>query len=696
MNEYVTIKEIAQAKGLKSTRSIRMEINKPESKYISREVKVNGGISYEILFSSLEPELQQKLRECETKSPAIVPLNYKPPIITDKARQTANHRMNIVKAALEHRNKYPSIKEADAEFLDLYNSGLYLPKAYEFLGRISIGTLRRYIQAYKKTGNAESLIPQYKITKQGEYNSILDDNMKKVLLALLLHQNKFGYNTAIRLAKQVLIKNGYDEDALPSNITFKRFAEHFRRNHYAEWVLRREGMKAYHDKVEPYIERDISKIEVGDVLIADGHVLNFQVINPFTGKPTRATLVGFLDWKSTAFVGYEIMMTENTQCIASALRNAIINLGIIPKVVYQDNGKAFKAKYFQSCDFDEECFNGVYANLGIHSVFAKPYNARAKVIERFFLDFQEEFEKLMPSYIGTSIENRPAWMNRNEKLHLQLHNQQTKGNIPTVQDAIKYINAWLEYRNQKACPNDRSRSIQEVLNSVRKQDINKSALDYLMMKTESRTINKHGITFLGMHYRSDVILGLRDKVYVRYSLFDLSKVQVYSMKGEFLCVAHRVQKVHPMANVLGTVKDMEEYKQQYQRQQKIKSRLVKQIKKTFTKDELQVLEIEPEPVLEIEEQPKPKRERKLTPREQQMNVPIFNSNYEKYEWLMTNGTTNPQDRKWLADYIKSDEYYNLYADCEQRAENGNDEFSFVDPFNASNQEGDENYEENIY
>ena len=412
MNEYVTIKEIAQAKGLKSTRSIRMEINKPESKYISREVKVNGGISYEILFSSLEPELQQKLRECETKSTAIVPLNYKPPVITDKARQTANHRMNIVKAALEHRNKYSSIKEADAEFLDLYNSGLYLPKAYEFLGSISIGTLRRYIQAYKKTGNAESLIPQYKITKQGEYNSILDDNMKKVLLALLLHQNKFGYNTAIRLAKQVLIKNGYDEDALPSNITFKRFAEHFRKNNYAEWVLRREGMKAYHDKVEPYIERDISKIEVGDVLIADGHVLNFQVINPFTGKPTRATLVGFLDWKSTALVGYEIMMTENTQCIASALRNAIINLGIIPKVVYQDNGKAFKAKYFQSCDFDEECFNGVYANLDIHSVFAKPYNARAKVIERFFLDFQEEFEKLMPSYIGTSIENRPAWMNR--------------------------------------------------------------------------------------------------------------------------------------------------------------------------------------------------------------------------------------------------------------------------------------------
>lgn len=685
--EYIHIKEIAQAKGLKSTRSIRIELNKPESKYISREVKVNGGTSYEILFSSLEPELQQKLRESETKSTALVPLNYQPPVITDKARLTATHRMNIVKAALEHRTKYDTQKQADHDFLEVYNTGLFLPKAYEFLGSISIRTLRRYIQAYLKSGNAQSLVPQYKITKQGEYNGILNDDMKKVLLALLLHQNRFGFNTAIRLAKQILIKQGYEEESLPSNITFKRFAEHFRDNNYAEWTLKREGIKAYHDKVEPYIERDISKIEVGDVLIADGHVLNFQVINPFTGKPSRATLVGFLDWKSTALVGYEIMMTENTQCIASALRNAILNLGLIPKVVYQDNEKAFKAKYFQHCDclvggvkrariskaadssplppirFEEESFNGVYANLGIHSVFAKPYNARAKVIERFFLEFQEEFEKLMPSYIGTSIENRPAWMNRNEKLHLQIHEKQTGGKIPTVQEVIKYIDCWLEFHNQKPCPNERSKSIQEMLGSVQKQDINKSALDYMMIKTEGRTINKHGITFLNMHYRSDAILGLRDKIYIRYSLFDLSKVYVYSVKGEFLCVAHRVQKVHPMARVLGTVQDMEEYNQQYKKQQQIKNRLIKKVKSYYKSEDIPLLEIEPEPVLEmIEEQAEPKKERKKTPREQQMNKPIFNSNYKKYEWLMAHGCTSPEDRKWLTDFIRSDEYYNLYGD----------------------------------
>ena len=59
--EFISINKVAEAKGLKSNRSLRLEINKPESKYIAREVKVNGGTSYEILYSSLEQEIQEKL-----------------------------------------------------------------------------------------------------------------------------------------------------------------------------------------------------------------------------------------------------------------------------------------------------------------------------------------------------------------------------------------------------------------------------------------------------------------------------------------------------------------------------------------------------------------------------------------------------------------------------------------------------------
>lgn len=695
--EYISINKIAELKGLKSNRSLRLAIQK--GKYIARVVKVFGGKSYEILYSSLEQDIQEKLQDeliketTQSNCTALVPINNinntnNKNFITESAKLTALARVDIVKALQNMRTKYKTKKEADSIFLDLYNSGMYLPKIHKFIGSISIGTLHRWIWAYEDSEDYRVLLPNYKYTKQGEYNTILTQEMRDIFIKFLLHPNKFSVTKAIKLTQHILEKKGVEN--IPHIITFRRYAEHYKKNNYSRWILFREGEKAYHDKVEAYIERDISKLEVGDVLIADGHTLNFQVINPFTGKPTRATLVGFLDWKSTALVGYEIMMSENTQCIASALRNAIINLGMIPKVVYQDNGRAFKAKYFQSCDFDEEGFNGIYANLGIKSVFAKPYNARAKVIERFFLEFQEEFEKMMPSYIGTSIENKPAWMKRGEKLHRDMHKKLTNNYIPTVQELIKYIDCWLDFHNSKPCPNAPQISIKQCLNCVQKQEIDKNILNDLMMKTEVRTINKHGITFLGLHYRSDSILGLRDSVYIRYSLFDLTKIHVYSTKGEFLCIARQVEKVHPMANHLGTVKDMEQYKQQIQKQQRQFKKAKKDFLKYFPKEQAEVIEIEPQERIMTEEPiiEKPKRERKLSPRELQMYRPIFNTDYEKYEWLMTNGCTNPEDRKWLTNYIRSDEYYNLYADCEQRAENGNDEFSFVDPFNANNQEGD--------
>lgn len=359
------------------------------------------------------------------------------------------------------------------------------------------------------------------------------------------------------------------------------------------------------------------------------------------------------------------MMTENTQCIASALRNSILNLGLIPKVVYQDNGKAFKAKYFQHTDFDEAGFNGVYSNLGIKSVFAKPYNARAKVIERFFLEFQEEFEKMMVSYIGTSIEDKPAWLKRGEKLHKEMHKKLTNNYIPTVQEAIRYIDCWIKYHNSKPCPNDSSKTIQEMLNAVQKQDIDKNILNDLMMKSEIRTINKHGITFLGLHYRSEVLLDLRESVFIRYSLFDLSKIHVYSMKGEFLCVARQVEKVHPMANHLGTVKDMEEFKQKIQKQKRQFNKVKKEFLKYYPAEDAEVLKIEKdEPIIEIEkfEQNKISQQRHLSERETQMNIPVFLSNYEKYEWLMQHGCTNQEQRIWLADYIRSEEYQNLYEE----------------------------------
>ncbi len=292
---------------------------------------------------------------------------------------------------------------------------------------------------------------------------------------------------------------------------------------------------------------------------------------------------------------------------------------------------------------------------------------------------------MMISYCGSSIENKPAWMKRGEKLHRKLHRKMTGNYIPTVQEVLKYIDCWIDYHNSKICPNNENKTIKEMLQQVEKQDIDKNILNDLMMKTEVRTINRGEITFLGLHFRNDFLIDLREKVFIRYSLFDLTKVYVYSVKGEFLCTARQVEKVHPMANHLGTVKDIEEFKQQIHKQKRQFNKVKKEFLKYFPAEKTEVLEIEPdENIIEIEkfadceqraeasacpfiasnqeEQNKTVKKHKLTERETQMNIPIFASNYEKYEWLMQHGCTYPEQRKWIADYIRSDEFINLYGD----------------------------------
>ena len=332
----------------------------------------------------------------------------------EKSKQIALARLDLIHKWLEFRRKTNNKLQADYDFVNLQNaSNSHL---FQVIGKISRGSLHRWHAMLGGTDDYQKLLPQYKYASVNDYRTCLTDEEIKIFMGLLLHPNRISIGKATALTKYKLREQG--QSFIPADITFRRYAMWFKNNNYDQWVLARDGEKALSDKVEPYIKRDASLLDVGDILVADGHKLAFQVINPFTGKPSRATLVGFLDWKSTALVGYEIMLEENVQCIASALRNAIINLDMIPKIVYQDNGRAFRAKYFSDDKgFGELGFYGLYAKLGIETVFAKPYNARAKVIERFFKEFQEGFEKLLPSYVGSSIDNKPAYLLRNEKLH---------------------------------------------------------------------------------------------------------------------------------------------------------------------------------------------------------------------------------------------------------------------------------------
>ena len=572
----------------------------------------------------------------------------------EKAKQNALAKLDLIRKWQEFRRKAVNKLQADYDFVKLHNSSdSYL---FSVLGKISRGSLHRWKASLDGTEDYTRLIPNYKYVSVNEYRTCLTDEEIKIFMGLLLHPNRICIGKAIALTKYKLKEQG--QSFIPADITFRRYAKWFKDNNYDKWVLARDGEKALSDKVEPYIKRDASLLDVGDILVADGHKLAFQVINPFTGKPCRATLVGFLDWKSTALVGYEIMLEENTQCIASALRNAIINLDMIPKIVYQDNGRAFRAKYFtDDKGFGELGFYGLYAKLGIETVFARPYNARSKVIERFFKEFQEGFEKLMPSYVGSSINNKPAYLKRNEKFHSNLHNDY----IPTIEETIKMIDMWVKFKNSQPCTNAPNMTIAEVLENRKKQNIDKSLLDDLMLATEVKTIQRNGIRFLNCDYFDERLYGLRGKVLVKYNLFDLTNVKVFTPKGEYLCTAERVTETHPMAKILGTVEDLEDYKQKIQKQQKLKRKTINSVKKLLTNDEIKLIEARSNQE-EMENSNNFQKEFKARSNSVQKinngakSLPIFKNNSEKYEYLIKH---NPSDT-WIAEFKQTKEYKLLY------------------------------------
>ena len=595
----------------------------------------------------------------------------------EKAKQNALAKLDLIRKWQEFRRKAVNKLQADYDFVKLHNSSdSYL---FSILGKISRGSLHRWKASLDGTEDYTRLIPNYKYVSVNEYRTCLTDEEIKIFMGLLLHPNRLCIGKAIALTKYKLKEQG--QSFIPADITFRRYAKWFKDNNYDKWVLARDGEKALSDKVEPYIKRDASLLDVGDILVADGHKLAFQVINPFTGKPCRATLVGFLDWKSTALVGYEIMLEENTQCIASALRNAIINLDMIPKIVYQDNGRAFRAKYF-TCGsgsdgskrkrgafvgepnsfsdekgFGELGFYGLYAKLGIETVFARPYNARSKVIERFFKEFQEGFEKLMPSYVGSSIINKPAYLKRNENFHKNLHQDY----VPTIEETIKMINMWVKFKNSQPCTNAPNMTIAEVLENRNKQNIDTSLLDDLMLATEVKTIQRNGVRFLNCDYFDERLYGLRGKVLVKYNLFDLTSVKVFTQKGEYLCTAERVTETHPMAKLLGAVEDLEDYKQKIQKQQKLKRKTINSVKKLLTNDEIKLIEarsnqeeIENSNNFHKEFKSRSNSVQKISNGEK--SLPIFKNNSEKYEYLIKH---NPSDT-WIAEFKQTKEYKLLY------------------------------------
>ena len=448
MKEWATIKEIAAALGV-SKRAVQKAAVKMG--WEGRDVRASerGRPGKEYRLACLDKHDQEKIskywldrsvlqaqivaRSPESCSGSNEGARLWVPATTgvhvpDRAEAIGLAKFRMVHAWRDVLATQPHGKKAGAmnAFLLAYNSGKYLPNIYDQVGTIAESTLRQMDARLEASRAENGGNEDYRVLCDGRggwrkhgttlwRQRALSNEAKDAFLSCWLRPEQPTVSLAIRAARMVLERKGIVEEA--DDRTWRRWLDDWSKRSQHIIVLAREGEKAYRDKIGPYISRDDAILEGGQVLIADGHDLNFQILHPYTGTPARLKLVMFFDWASRMPVGWQIMPTENTVVIQAALRNAIINIGKLPQIVYLDNGRAFKAKVFTDTNPDLEEFSGIYARLGIATLFAQPYNARAKVIERFFETLNEQFERLMATYSGASIGDKPAWMSRNEKFH---------------------------------------------------------------------------------------------------------------------------------------------------------------------------------------------------------------------------------------------------------------------------------------
>ena len=281
--------------------------------------------------------------------------------------------------------------------------------------------------------------------------------------------------------------------------------------------------------------------------IADNHTFDVITVDA-DGNKHRPYLTAFMDARSGIFTGWYITYNPCSDATLIALRKGIQKYGI-PDNIYVDNGREFltfdigglghrkKKPKDGQVPFEPP---GVFARLGIHMTNAIVRNAKAKIIERRFLDVKNQLSRAFDTYTGGNVTEKP------ERLKSVLKN----GGIITDEEFNGMVDAILEnYMNHQAyngaVPRDKGKRKIDVYNQYlhRQRRADEESLNLMLMRTSRpQTFGKRGVHYKVGNVQIDywttelVSSNLFGKqVYYRYDPEDLSEVRLYDLDDKFIC-----------------------------------------------------------------------------------------------------------------------------------------------------------------
>lgn len=407
---------------------------------------------------------------------------------------------------------------------------------------LSVPTLYRKRKALQE-GRLEDLLDNRGKARKGR--SSIDDTVWQVFLSFYLDLREPPALECYQMTLQYMRKEHPDMvPGIPTYSTFMRRLESDLPS--AVRVLGRKGKKAMRDRCAPYIHRLYEGLRSNEFWIADNHTFDI-LSDDGAGGRHRLYLTAFLDARSGIFTGCYVTTAPSSQSTVVALRKGILKYGI-PENIYVDNGREFLTFDFGGTGHrtkKSKAAEGRYdpppvlQRLGITMINALVRNARAKLIERRFLDFKNRISRLFETYTGGNVLEKP------ENLAAVLRS----GSVPSDKDLTAAVEHLLEgylnaqpYGGEVAA--DRGKPRIQVYNEnllQKRMPANPEDLNMLLMRsTRAQKVGRRGVRLTVGEQRFDywtdefLLNYIGKEVYIRYDPEDLSYVRAYDLQDRFI------------------------------------------------------------------------------------------------------------------------------------------------------------------
>lgn len=292
--------------------------------------------------------------------------------------------------------------------------------------------------------------------------------------------------------------------------------------------------------LQPFKRRSTKSMFPCEVLTADGHKFDAEVLNPRTGKPYRPEITTVIDVATRRILGISIGEAETTIGVLDALRDAIQRGGMFA-IFYADNGSGFA----------NDTVREMIDRLGGTMTHALPYNSQARgLVERVHQTVWVNAAKKLTSYIGADMDKHAG-----TKVHRvgrkQLRETGSTPLMPTFTEFMAGAEYEVEAYNNK--PHRGLEKIRDpqtgVLRHMSPMEAWDAALaegwepmlapaeliDDLMRPQVIRQTRRGEVTWAGNRYFMDALrIFTGEEILLAYDVRDASRVWIRTLDGELL------------------------------------------------------------------------------------------------------------------------------------------------------------------